>query len=182
MHVSQLSEVYAVKARTRILFLALTIVVLLSIAALSAGCSSQSSAPAPSTPPPAAVTPAPSEPASTPPSTPATPAVSGLALGKMIFETGADNTGPIPTTLGMPTIKVNACKNCHGANGKGGKPLAGPDIQGSKLKPDFDEAKFATAVTTGVDDAGKKLESKMPRFQATPEDTAALWLYVNTLK
>ena len=100
----------------------------------------------------------------------------------MIFETGADNAGVISTKLGIKTIKVNACKNCHGANGKGGKPLAGPDIRGKTLQPDFDETKFARAVVTGVDDAGKPLESKMPRFTATAEDTAGLWLYVNTLK
>ena len=35
---------------------------------------------------------------------------------------------------------------------------------------------------TGKDDTGKPLESKMPRFSATPEDTAALWAYVLTLK
>jgi mono/diheme cytochrome c family protein len=170
-----------VKTRIGILALALAIIVAVAASALSAGCSGTTSSP--SMTPPAAVTPAPSEPASTPAaSTPATPAVSGVELGKMIFMTGNDNAGVIPTKLGMPTVKVNACKNCHGENGKGGKPLAGPDIRGKTLKPDFDEAKFATAVTTGVDDAGKKLHSKMPRFSATPEDTAALWLYVNTLK
>jgi hypothetical protein len=129
------------------------------------------------------VTPAPTPPVATPPATtPATPTVSGIQLGKLIYQTGNDDAGVIPTKLGMPKIKVNACKNCHGANGKGGKPLAGPDIRGKTLRPDFDEAKFATAVTTGKDDAGKALHSKMPRFAATPEDTAALWLYVNSLK
>ena len=105
-----------------------------------------------------------------------------MDLGKLIFETGADNAGPIVTKFGIAKITVNACKNCHGADGKGGKGLAGPDIRGSKLQPDYDAAKFATAVTTGKDDAGKPLESKMPRFSATPEDTAALWAYVLTLK
>jgi hypothetical protein len=100
----------------------------------------------------------------------------------MIFETGNDNAGPIPTKDGIPTIKVNACKNCHGADAKGGKKLPGPDIRGSVLQPDFDQAKFATAVTTGVDDAGKRLHKQMPRFSATPEDTAGLWLYLNSLK
>ena len=175
------TEVTAVKSHTRILLVALTIVVLAMLVALSTGCSSTATTPAPSTPP-AATTPAPSTPATTPASAPTTPAVAGIELGKLIYTTGADNAGPIATTLGIKTIKVNACKNCHGVDGKGGKPLAGPDIRGSKLQPGFDEAKFARAVTMGVDDAGKKLESKMPRFQATPEDTAALWLYVNSLK
>jgi mono/diheme cytochrome c family protein len=115
-------------------------------------------------------------------STPATPAITGLALGKMIYETGNDNAGPIPTTRGIPKIKVNACKNCHGADAKGGKPLPGPDIRGSVLQPDFDEAKFARAVTAGIDDGGKKLHNQMPRFSATPDDTDALWLYLNSLK
>ena len=100
----------------------------------------------------------------------------------MIFETGNDNAGLIPTARGIATIKVNACKNCHGADAKGGKKLPGPDIRGSVLQPDFDEAKFARAVTTGVDDGGKKLHNQMPRFSATPDDTDALWLYLNSLK
>jgi mono/diheme cytochrome c family protein len=174
-------EVSDVKDRTRIALLGMLVLFALAAAVLAAGCSASTPTP-PATTPPATTAPAPSEPASTPASAPATPAVAGVELGKMIFETGADNSGPIPTKLGIATIKVNACKNCHGANGKGGKPLAGPDIRGSKLQPDFDEAKFATAVTTGKDDAGKPLHSKMPRFAATPEDTAALWLYVNSLK
>lgn len=99
----------------------------------------------------------------------------------MIFETGNDNSGAIPYRDGIAKIKVAACKNCHGANGKGMKGL-GPSITGSSLQPDFNEATFARAVTQGLDEQGKKLESKMPRFQATPEDTAALWLYVNSLK
>jgi mono/diheme cytochrome c family protein len=104
-----------------------------------------------------------------------------MALGKQIFETGNDNAGVIPWKSGIATIKVQACKNCHGADAKGIKKL-GPDIRGSQLQPSFTDVLFARAVTTGVDDAGKKLESRMPRFQATPEDTAALWLYVNSLK
>ena len=165
--------------RIRFAGLALAISVVAAVSGLSAGCSS---AP-PSTPavtPPAAVAPAPSTTPSA--SAPATPAVTGLALGKMIFETGNDNAGRIPATRGIPAIKVYACKNCHGPNAKGGKPLPGPDIRGSVLQPDFDEAKFARAVTTGIDDTGKKLHNQMPRFSATPDDTHALWLYLNSLK
>ena len=165
--------------RAKSLVFALAIAAAAVGSGLSAGCSSSPSSPSAS--PPAAVTPVPSTPA-TPASTPATPAVSGLALGKMIFDTGKDNAGLIATTRGIPKIKINACKNCHGANAKGGKPLPGPDIRGSVLQPDFDETKFARAVTTGIDDGGKKLHNQMPRFSATPEDTAALWLYLNSLK
>ena len=162
--------------RTRILVSGIALGTMVVLAALAGGCAP--TAPAPQ--PPAAVTPAPSTPAT--PSAPATPPVTGVALGKMIFVTGADNSGPIATKFGIATITVNACKNCHGANGKGGKGLPGPDIRGSVLRPDFDQAKFARAVTTGVDDTGKALHSKMPRFSATSEDTAALWKYVLTLK
>jgi mono/diheme cytochrome c family protein len=164
------------------LLLAPALGVAILLAVLSAGCSQGATGPTSTNQPPAATTP-PSTPATTPASAPTTPAVTGIALGKMIFDTGAGNAGAIPTKLGFAKIKVNACKNCHGADGKGGKGLvAGPDIRGSKLQPDFDEAKFARAVTTGVDDTGKQLKSKMPRFSATPEETAALWLYVNSLK
>ena len=117
-------------------------------------------------------------------STPATPtqALTGIALGKMIFETGNDNAGVIPHKSGIAKITVQACKNCHGDDANGNKKLGAPDIRGSVLQPDFNDITFARAVTTGVDDSGKRLESKMPRFDATPEDTAALWLYVNSLK
>jgi len=167
-----------VKAATKVLSSALVVVVLLAFAALSVGCAATT--PTPSTQPPVAVTP--STPATTPPSTPATEALTGLALGKMIWETGNNNAGPIPYKFGIAKIKVQACKNCHGANGKGGKPLEGADIRGVTLQPDFNETTFARSVTQGLDETGKKLESKMPHFQATPEETAALWLYVNSLK
>ena len=153
----------------------------IALAAFVAGCSqAPTSSTTPSTPPTSGATSPTSAPAT--PSAPSTPQVTGVALGQMIFDTGADNSGPIPTKFGIASVKVNACKNCHGPNGKGGKPLPGPNIQGSTLQPDYDEAKFARAVTTGIDDTGKPLESKMPRFSATPDDTNALWLYVNTLK
>jgi mono/diheme cytochrome c family protein len=172
-----------VKRRVRFLNFALTVAAVVVLVGLLAACSGTTSSSTSSTTPPAATTaPEPSTPATTPASTPATPAVSGVELGKLIFGTGADNAGPIATKFGIKTITVNACKNCHGANGKGGKGLAGPDIRGSKLQPDFDAAKFARAVTTGIDDAGKPLESKMPRFSATAEDTDALWAYLNSLK
>ena len=163
------------RERTRILFLASAIAVVVVGSALSAGCSGTAPSPSSTTPP--AVTPV-----TPPPSTPSTPPVSGIDLGKLIFQTGTDNAGVIPTKGGIAKITVNACKNCHGANAKGGKPLPGPDIRGSKLQPDFNEAKFVTAVTTGIDDAGKPLHKQMPRFSATPEDTAALWQYLNSLK
>jgi mono/diheme cytochrome c family protein len=173
-------KVFAVNERNRFLLFALAIAGAIAVSGVSVGCSSTPPTSPPASPP-AQVTPAPSTQA-TPSSTLATPAVSGLELGKLIFETGKDNAGPIPTTRGMATIKVNACKNCHGANARGGKKLPGPDIRGSALQPDFDEAKFARAVTTGVDDTGKRLHNQMPRFSATAEDTAALWQYLNSLK
>ena len=83
-------------------------------------------------------------------------------------------------TGGLANTKSAACANCHGANGKGKKGL-GPDIRGSALKPDFNVATFSRAVTKGLDEAGKPLDKKMPKINATPEETAALWAYVNTL-
>jgi mono/diheme cytochrome c family protein len=170
-----------VMARTKILPVLVAGVALLALVSLSAGCTA--TAPTSTAQPPAAVTTPPSTTESPTASTPTAtaPAVTGIALGKLIFETGNDNAGMIAYKNGIAKIKVQACKNCHGADAKGIKKL-GPDIRGSVLQPDFTEVTFARSVVTGVDDAGKKLESKMPRFQATPEDTAALWLYVNSLK
>lgn len=167
-------------SRIRFVVLALAIVSALFGSGLLAGCSSTPPASPPASAP-AKVPPAPSAQTSPAP-TPAMPAVSGVELGTRIFLTGQDNAGLIPTKGGITKIKVNACKNCHGANAKGEKLFQSPDIRGSVLQPDFDEAKFARAVTTGVDDTGKPLRTRMPRFSATPEDTAALWLYLNSLK
>jgi len=169
------------KQHTRVLALASMLAVALIGLALAAGCSGaqtgSSPSPAPAVAPPASST------ATTAPA-PATSALSGVDLGKKIFTTGEDNAGVIPTKYGIAKIKVNACKNCHGVDAKGGKKmkLTAPDIRGSVLQPDFDQATFARSVTTGVDDTGKRLHKQMPRFTATPEDTAALWLYVNSLK
>ena len=162
-----------VNPRTRTLMLAMAIMALALAATMAVGCS-------PATPPTATTT----TPAATtaPAVEPTVAAVTGIDLGKQIWDTGNGVSGPIAHQYGIAKIKVQACKNCHGENGKGGKGLAGPDIRGSKLQPDFNEVLFARAVTQGLDEAGKKLESKMPHFSATPEETAALWLYVNSLK
>jgi Cytochrome c len=172
------------KKRTRVLVLASMVTVALIGMALAAGCSgAQTSSSPPSEP--AVAPPASSTATTTPAPEPATtPALSGLALGQKIFTTGEDNAGAIPAKGGIAKITVNACKNCHGVDAKGGKKLkiAAPDIRGSVLQPDFNETTFARSVTTGVDDTGKRLHKQMPRFTATAEDTAALWQYLNTLK
>jgi cytochrome c553 len=160
-------------------------------AALLAGCSGGSTTttpPAQTTPPAASTTPPSSTESSptssTPPSsTSASPTLTGADLGKQIFETGDDNNGKITATGGIKTITVDACKNCHGADAKGLKSTGAPDIRAKTLMPGYTAAKFATAVTTGKDNTGKPLESKMPRFTgATADDTAGLWAYLQTLK
>lgn len=106
-----------------------------------------------------------------------------MALGKMIYETDNDNLGHITTMYGIPGIKLNACQNCHGSDGKGGRQLPGPDIRGIVLQPEYDEAKLGRLLTMGVDATGKPLDRRMPLFYVTPapEDVHALWLYLNAL-
>jgi len=161
-----------------------------AVAALmvAAGCSSNagsSSAPSTSTAPApasATTTPAASAPSSstTPPTETsstvvATPTLSGVELGKMIYHNGAGNAGTIVEKGGS-----QPCASCHGTKASGG---AGPDIRGKALKKGgYKESTFARAVTKGLDEGGGKLEKKMPRFGATAEETQALWDYLQTLK
>jgi hypothetical protein len=176
------------KKETRISTVALAAIAVVAVAALLAACAQT---PTTTNQPTTNVTPAPSTPSTTSTSTEASPTtgtgttsstpsatVSGVALGKMIYATGAGNTGVIAYSGGQANIKTGACLRCHGAKAKGG---IGPNIQGAKLKPDFDETTFARAVTQGLDEEGKPLKTKMPKFQTTPEENQALWDYLNTL-
>lgn len=150
-----------------------------AVAMVTAGCAQTTPTPTtttaqPSTAP-SSTTSAPSPPSSTPP-----PALTGVDLGKKIWDTGADNSGTIPWTLGKAGIKTGACAQCHGKLGKGG---IGPNITYPKIKADFPQAKFVQAVMNGLDEAGKALDKKMPRYGTMPaEDGAAVYAYVKTLK
>lgn len=108
---------------------------------------------------------------------------SAKALGKMIYETDNDNLGHITTMYGISSIKLNACRNCHGSDARGSGKLRTPDIRGFVLQPRYNQTTFARVLTLGLDANGKRLNRRMPLFYVTPapEDSPALWLYLNAL-
>lgn len=112
-------------------------------------------------------------------------ALSGVPLGRMIFDTGRDPSGPVKFT-GGPAGAKGACAACHGAGGRGlggsGKDRA-PEITWPHLQQEgYDQAKAARAVTDGLDDEGKPLDSGMPRYTLPPEDLSGLVDYLQTLR
>jgi hypothetical protein len=170
--------------------LVIAVLAVFAVAIVVAGCASPTPTPTTTTTQPS-TTPstAPStQPSSTTPTTsptpPSPPTVTGTALGKMIWETGADNSGPVTWTQGVPNkMKGGACKQCHGLLGKGG-PNGAPNITYPKIKGTLKtEALFARAVSKGLDEAGKPLDKKMPRYgNLAPEDLTGLWDFVKALK
>lgn len=180
--------------RTAVVFAVLAVFV---VAMVVAGCASTTPTTTTTTTQPSATTGTPEETTSpeagssqttaeeqTPNETSTATVLSGAALGSKIWNTGDDNNGPVTWTQGVPNkMKGGACKQCHGPLGKGG-PNGAPNITYPKIKGAFKtEALFARAVSKGLDEAGKALDKKMPRYGAlAPDDLTGLWDFVKTLK
>lgn len=121
--------------------------------------------------------------------------------GKQIYVQGASSSGhEILAYLGEASLEVPgsamACANCHALNGEG-KPEGG--VVPSNLKwealtkpygithasgrkhPPYTERALELAITRGLDPAGNKLLSVMPRYQMSREDMADLIAYLKRL-
>ena len=117
--------------------------------------------------------------------------VSGTALtGQKIFLDGMTPTGKVKFTLGSDDVGNGACANCHGKDAGGGD---GPMITWSMLTSNAKMAKMpkyvyttpeqvVTSFTTGVRPDGTALKTAMPRYQLTPEESAAIVAYLEALK
>ena len=161
-------------------------------ALLIAGCASSVSTTTSST---AGSTPTTLSVASTSPTTAAT---GDVALGRIIYLTGADLSGQfIPRTGGLGMMGSSGCVTCHRPDGKGGTirmMMASydiPDIRWSTIsqpmqmdgetEPPYDPDTFARAVREGIGSDGDELESVMPRWQLTDPQVQGLIAYLETL-
>jgi ABC-type branched-subunit amino acid transport system substrate-binding protein len=115
--------------------------------------------------------------------------------GRRIFGRGGVAGEVVATFAGTNTMLppgVRRCAGCHGPDGVGtreggvGIPpitwtaLVAPRgaLPGRPGRPDYDEATLKRALADGIDSAGRRLASGMPRFQLTPAQVAALFDYL----
>ncbi|MEO6991181.1 MAG: cytochrome c [Candidatus Baltobacteraceae bacterium] len=131
-----------------------------------------------------------SHPSTATPSPAATPnsAVSLLANGRSIFQTGKDLAG---VQIGARTKPLfPTCVACHGPNGAGNKHLKGgavsADLRRAALvgaqKHPYTIALLERAISRGIDNEGKTLDPVMPRWELSKRDLRAVAEYVATLK
>jgi ABC-type branched-subunit amino acid transport system substrate-binding protein len=121
--------------------------------------------------------------------------------GKQIYVQGTSaRGGEILAYLGDAALEVPgsamACANCHGLNGEG-KPEGGVipsnltwealtkpygvTHAGGRTHPPYTERAIELALTKGLDPAGNRLLTVMPRYQMTREDIADLTAYLKRL-
>ena len=126
------------------------------------------------------------------------------SVGESIYHAGiGNNSRDIPYTAGPPwmrTVQERGCVNCHGADGKGGSPLAttstvAPDITYDSLMSEVhhhdgqaevhegrytDEA-IKRAITEGINPSGEELDHMMPRWKMTDAELNELLAYLKEL-
>ncbi|MBC5810368.1 MAG: c-type cytochrome [Candidatus Eremiobacteraeota bacterium] len=110
-----------------------------------------------------------------------------LDNGKAIFQTGTDLSGK--TIVATKRSLMPSCAACHKADGSGGLKLPGgavsADLRHKSLvsgKHPYTTALIARAITSGVDNEGKKLDPAMPRWKLSSRDLHDVVLYVQSLK
>jgi len=123
--------------------------------------------------------------------------------GKRIYQTGESLAGnPIMAQVGAAGISVPAnatpCGGCHGADGlgrpEGGvlpsrlvwseltKAYGGTSPSGQRSFPAYDDLALKRAILAGVDPAGNRLDSAMPRFDIHDDDLSDLVAYIKRLE
>ena len=107
--------------------------------------------------------------------------------GELIFQTGKDAEGK--QIVAAPPAMYPNCAACHNANGSGGKKLPGgatsADLRHTALMsstPHYTQALLERAISTGIDNQGKKLDPVMPRWKLSKTDLHDVAAYVLTLK
>ncbi len=98
------------------------------------------------------------------------------------------NQQPGTVEHGKYMVAVGACSDCHMANLAGGAlpfseegaPAAANLTPAGNL-PDWSEAEFIAAVSTGAHPGGGQLHEAMPRYSMSPEDLSAIYKYLQTL-
>jgi ABC-type branched-subunit amino acid transport system substrate-binding protein len=121
--------------------------------------------------------------------------------GKQIYLLGTSKSGKdILAYVGEPALELPGstmpCANCHGTNGQG-KPEGGIDPSNitwetltkpygvthtsGRKHPAYTMRALELAITRGLDPAGNKLLSVMPRYQMTKEDLDDLLVYLKRL-
>ena len=105
--------------------------------------------------------------------------------GKSIFQKGIDLQGKHISA--RPAALMPACASCHRADGSGGMHLPGgavsADLRHRTLvheKPPYTLAVLERAISTGIDNQGKKLDPVMPRWQLSKTDLHDVATYVLT--
>lgn len=106
--------------------------------------------------------------------------------GRAIFQTGRDVDGK--HIVAVPPAMFPSCAACHGANGAGGKHLPGgavsADLRHAALvthqSHPYTLALLERAISTGVDNDGKKLDPVMPHWRLSARDLHDVATYVYT--
>jgi len=103
--------------------------------------------------------------------------------------TAVQNTPAASTPeYGKYMVAVGACSDCHGGNLAGGPlpfaeegaPTARNLTPAGEL-PNWSEADFINAVTTGAHPGGGQLSESMPRYSMTEDDLKAIFMYLKTI-
>jgi mono/diheme cytochrome c family protein len=113
-------------------------------------------------------------------------ASSRIANGRAIFQTGRDLNG-VQIAASPPALRPY-CAACHHANGRGGEEMpdgaVSADLRHAALvtnqKPPYTLALLERAISTGIDNQGKKLDPAMPRWKLSKRDLHDVAEYVLT--
>jgi len=118
------------------------------------------------------------------------------ARGKAIFFHGRSDA-PLTARIGEENLEVAAsvvpCASCHGYDGRGRREsgVAPPSVRwddlitpyavGERRHPPYTASSLKRAVAMGVDPAGNRLQSVMPRYQLSQRDMSDLIAYLRKL-
>ena len=127
------------------------------------------------------------------------------SIGERIYFTSESSSGqPITYSGSIRMMHSITCANCHGPEGKGGRVSMmmsyfdapnitwhkltqqepheeGPDKDEHQEHPPYTEETLKSAITRGINPAGKPLDEEMPRWRMLGQDLDDLVEFIKTL-